>query len=549
VPNSVIVAPPLLLVVAAMVSARLAGVQQAGERVWSAASAWLAGLALVVIWVGLGGQAVGVDILPSNGPLPAALTLDAASLALGIALLVPVALLLTFQHHPRGQRAAALLTGGLALLAIESGSLALAALAIGSCLTVIVIASCQEEVGVDRGRVARVVLPVLILLAAVAGLELASGGTSAFDAVPPQDFEPLTFFLMAVAAVLCTGLLPWLAWPLCLWRRPRGGLAGMAPALVMPLGFLLLWRAYALGGGAWPGAWPKWVLIAWAAVVASSAAIRAQAAADRRQQLAEMAAVGTGLAWLALALGTPLGLAAAMTGVLATGLGAVLGALLPGGGRVTVLGIPLVAGMPVGLAFGARLLTTQAALEAGPRIGLLVLLIGAIWLLGYAAAARTASLPPGPGQGSRAGMVATAAILLLTGAGLGGLEQLVALPAAGAVMSTSAAPITGGGAAVLMASGGFGALWVSLPLLALLMALTLLTGPLQASRPVADLPPPPPLPARLPPHLARGAGVLEALLAEISNRVKLLELERRLSAGQPVIWVGAIALLALIVAR
>lgn len=536
-PAAALFAPPSLLVLGAVLTWGL-GCARLPSRWLAAGAAWLALASLVVAWLVVGRQPY--ELIPPfpTGPVPLVLRLDPVSFAFGLAVATPISLLLTFQQRSWEEGGAAVLATAFAIVAVEADSLVLTALALGACASLVAMVLCQEYEGSARATWGSILLGAFILLWAAAALEVLSGGTSLYSAVPVNALKVQVFVLILAASALCSGLLPWRTWVSDAWRRPRLEAAGLAVSLLVPLGFLLLLRTYMMGGGSWPSPWLHWLLTALGALVALAAALRAQSVPDRRSQLGEAVPLGGGLALLALSLGTPLGLAAAVTGILAGSLGAVLGLLLPAGGRVTLLGVPLVVGAPPGLAFGAWLLTVQATLESGAQMALWALAVGAAWFLGYAAAARAATLPGGTGPGSRPGAIAASALVLLAGAGLGGVEQLVALPVAGEVMKMPVPPITGGFGAVLTASGGFGALELSLPLLVLLLVFAFLTRPLPLSpEPGRAVAPPVPLPVRAPAWIAR----LPGLPATLREALEVSRLEAAMAGAHPLIW-GAMAL-------
>lgn len=538
-------APPGLLVVGALLTWGL-GCTGLPSRWLAVGAAWLALAALVVAWLAVGRQLYELTPPFPTGPIPLVLRLDPVSFAFGLAVTTPVSLLLTFQQRSWEEAGAAVLATGFALLAVEAGSLVLTALALGACASVVAMVLCHEHEGTPPAAWGSILLGAFVLLWAAAAIEVLSGGTSLYSAVPVDALKVQVFMLILAAAALFSGLLPWRTWVGDVWRRPRLEAAGLAVALLIPLGFLLLVRTYMLGGGSWPSPWLHWMLTTLGAAVALAAAFRAQSAPDRRTQFGESVSLVGGLALLALSLGTPLGLAAAVTGILAGALGAVLGLLLPAGGRVTLLGVPLVAGVPPSLSFGAWLLTVQAALESSPQMALWVLPVGAAWFLGYAAAARAVSLPAGNGRGSRAGSVATSALVLLGGAGLGAVEQIVALPAAGEVIKMQPIPITGGFAGVLAASGGFGALGLSLPLLVLLLLLAFLTRPLPeppAPAVVVASRHSPPRPAL--PWIAR----LPDLPATLREALTVDRLEGAMGGNHPLLWAAVALVVVLAVTR
>jgi hypothetical protein len=539
VPAVALVAPPGLLLGGALAAWGL-GCVRFPSRWIALAAGWLSLASLVVVWAARGGQTAEATPPFSSGPIPLTLRLDAVSFAFGLAVLVPAALLLTFQRRTWGEMGAGVLAVAFAVLAAEAGSLVLTTLALGACATLCAAILRQEVAGGTTGML----VAAFVLLVAAAALDVLGGGTSLYSAVPVNALRIQVFLLILVAAALCAGWLPWRTWVSDAWRRPQHEGAGVAVSLLVPLGFLLLMRTYMLGGGAWPSPWLNWLVTALGAAVALGAAIRAQSASDRRSQQGESVPLGGGLALLAMGLGTPLGLVAAITGVLAGAGGVALAVLLPAGGRVALLGVPMIVGVPPGLSFGARLLTVQAALEAAPHMALWALVIGPAWFLGLAAAVRAALLPAGSGRGSRPGALVTSLLLLLAGAGLGGIEILVALPAAGVVMNVAAPPLTGGLTGVLTASGGFGALWLTLPLFVLLLLLTFLTRPLPVPREPDTVEPPLLL-------LPRGIGDWTRLsrLPGAAPRLEVGRLEHIMAGGHPLLWVAVVLGLIMFITR
>src|SRR5438132_1604785 len=80
---------------------------------------------------------------------------------------------------------------------------------------------------------------------------------------------------------LCSGLLPWPSWLPAMWDRERLEAGSLALALLGPIGFLLLARAYLLGAGQWPSPALNVALAAVGVAAAAAAALRAQAAPNR----------------------------------------------------------------------------------------------------------------------------------------------------------------------------------------------------------------------------------------------------------------------------
>src|SRR5262249_52833399 len=142
-------------------------------------------------------------------------------------------------------------------------------------------------------------------------------------AVPVTALGTPPLVLLALAALLGSGLLPWRTWASEVWTRRRLEAGTLAVALVVPLGFASLVRAYGMGGGQLPSPRVGLVLAGLGVAAALAAAIRAQAASSRRGVLAEAVPFAGGMVLLALGLGTPLGTVAALAGL--AGLGAAAG--------------------------------------------------------------------------------------------------------------------------------------------------------------------------------------------------------------------------------
>jgi hypothetical protein len=125
------------------------------------------------------------------------------------------------------------------------------------------------------------------------------------------------------------------------------------------------------------------------------------------------------------------------------------------------------AGAPPSLAFAARLLDIQAALEAGEVTAFFALAGALAWLWGLAAGARAILLPEpaGPVAGSPYGAVALTAFVLATGAGAGLIATTLAMPAAAGVMTFPRSALTGGSLALVTTSGAWAAVTLAGPLL------------------------------------------------------------------------------------
>ena len=108
----------------------------------------------------------------------------------------------------------------------------------------------------DHPRATEVYWPALIggwlaLVWAGVALEVLSG-TAVYTAVPVTALTSAMFLLLVAAAALGSGLVPWRPWTAEIWDRPRLYVGSLAVALLFPIGFYVLVRAYAAGGGRWP---------------------------------------------------------------------------------------------------------------------------------------------------------------------------------------------------------------------------------------------------------------------------------------------------------
>ena len=252
-PPALVLVPPALLAAAAAACWGSKRARMPDARVVAAASAWLAAGAFVGIWVVGGRQPVEFEApqLTAAG-VPFGMRLDAVSLAFVLLVLVPLGLLLASQRRTSWQCALAVLAAFAAVCAIESDRLLLTAVAFSACVTVLVAALRHEdERGIDAFLISLRLAWLLLLWAAVL-LEV-TGGTSNYAAVPVTVLGPLLFMLLAVVAVLCSGVLPVGTWVPLIWTRARLEAGSVAVCVLVPLGFLLLVRAYGLGGGRWGG--------------------------------------------------------------------------------------------------------------------------------------------------------------------------------------------------------------------------------------------------------------------------------------------------------
>jgi formate hydrogenlyase subunit 3/multisubunit Na+/H+ antiporter MnhD subunit len=554
-PAASVLAPPALLAAAAAIgwALQLAGARSA--RLPAAVAAWLALVVLLASWAATGRGTLELNLPGTLAGAPLALRLDAISVAFGLVVLLPMAMLVSFQRRSAGEASLASLAASASLLATAAGSVLLTAVALGGCASLVLLALRQEEDRLTGVYWVSLSAAGLLLLWAGAVLEV-TGGTSVYSAAPITALRAPVFILLAGAGLLCSGLLPWPSWLPAMWERQRPEAGTLALALLAPLGFLLLTRAYVLGAGHWPSPVLNSVLAAVGAATALAAALRAQAVQRRSAFFGEMVPLGGGLALLALALGTPFGISAAILTL--AGSAVVIGILPllpPLRWPSAALGVAVAVGVPPSLVFGGRLLAIQAGVEAGGPSGFLALLAAASWLLALASAARLPRLIEADegerGQG-RAGVYLGLAFGLAGGVGIGVLETLLALPVAAEAIGSPASSVTGGYTAVVTASGGWGAFTLGVPLLLLAAGAALVSRSAWArwpARPVALKPPPPPV-------LVLPASGLGARLTDVGRGLRLPEqyrslvnpaaLEAAAATGRPWLW-GAVTM-ALIIA-
>jgi hypothetical protein len=370
----------------------------------------------------------------------------------------------------------ALLATAASLFTLEASGLVLAAFGWGA--TLLTVAVLLQAGGEAKPMTTRIRDQAALLCLLWAGAAIYSrAGTDQYAAIPVSALQPQIFALVAIASLLASGIVPWKSWPAALWERLRPETAGPATALLFFTGFYFLVRLYEAGGGHYPSPLYNTVLAALGAACALGAALRAQAAPSRRAYLGETLPVAGGFALLALALGTPLGVAAAI-GTLAAA--SVLCALLPLVAEEALTGPVLVAllvsvGLPPTAVFGSRLLDVQAALESSEVNGYLALAAVAAWIIGIAGAARAVRLGSrrdAEAAGSRLGALVLAVVLAIGGAGLGAFQSAIAIPAAATVLAFPNTALTGGLYATDTASGS----WPAVALGGLLAVVVLLLG-------------------------------------------------------------------------
>src|SRR6266851_1827354 len=220
------------------------------DRLVLAAGSWAAILALVATWAPVRStQDLGLGPLGFGTPFH--LTLDAVGFAFALMILVPAAVLLTLQPRAWQEGTVAALGVAAAVLAVEAGGVLLTALAGGTAATLAVI-----QLDIEDPRAPRppwgMLLAAWLALSWVGVILQVRGGTAIYSAIPVSAFTVPVFSLLAVAALMASGLFPWRGWPAVLWSRPSLRASGLAVATLHPLGFYLLIRAYEMGDGRFP---------------------------------------------------------------------------------------------------------------------------------------------------------------------------------------------------------------------------------------------------------------------------------------------------------
>jgi multicomponent Na+:H+ antiporter subunit A len=551
VPPIALLAPIVLPIVAAVVAAATSRFGEAIARVVAAAGAWAALAAVAVLWLtvrstqelSLGplGFGVGLD-----------LRLDGVAVVFGVIALVPAALLLTLQARGWQESTVALLAIAAVVLAIESGNMVLTAIGGCTAATLAVVQFDIEDVRAVRPSWASVMIPWIALAWAGVTLQI-QAGTAAYAAVPVSALTTQIFALIAIAALLSAGIVPWRGWAVRIWMRPSLRAASVTAATLLPLGLYLLVRAYELGNGRYPQSWLNLALATWGVLVALGAAARAQAAPTRSEYMAETVPGLAGFALMSIAIGTAVGLFA---GLILLASAALLIAALPllpdRRGPAALLVAAAAAGIPPGLAFGGRVLGLADAFEAGNAFGLVAVAGAATWLVAAAGAARSVGL--------HAGRRRQASDALALVAGVLGVIVLAAGPAIAGVASITSDAIAGimplptGGLApdalsIITVSTTLPALALFGPLLLLGAAAVVLSKPgpvtsaAQSKAPLFDVP-----------GAAAAMRLRDRLRSwtipeQYRSLFDLAALERLAAGGRPALWLASLVALAFAVSR
>src|SRR5487761_358670 len=546
-PPLTLLAPIALPLVAGGLTAALGLAGLKPGRAIVGAGAWGALLLLFLLWLPVRSTEE-LTLGPLGFGAGFDLRLDGVAFAFGVVVLVPSAVLPTLQPRTWQEGTVAALGVAAAVLAVEAGSVLLTALAGGTAATLAVIHLDIEDIRAPRPPWGALLAAWLALSWAGVILQVV-GGTAVYAAVPVSALTVPVFSLLALAALMASGLFPWRGWPAQLWARPSLRAAGMAVATLYPLGFYLLVRAYEMGDGSYPRPILGVLLACLGVLVSLGVAVRAQAAATRREYLAEVIPGLGGFALMAIAIGTPVGLVAGFVLLASIGMLAACLPLLPDrAGPPTLLTIAAAAGEPPGLAFGA-----------------------AVWILFMVAAARAIGLPAGRGHPAietfpRVAM-ALAALLLLAGAALPVVVTTFAIPAQTDVMPRFAG-LGGGLISVSTIQTDLPALALFTPLLLLGLIAYGITGVFGTQRvarrePVAaagEQKPAAPrsAPARPPvftiPGLDKPKQWLDAIRrAAVPEQYRSIltprALEKAAAGGRPLLWLATLVALAYAVNR
>ena len=549
-PSAAVLGPVVLPVVAAGVIAIFGLARLDLGRVAAAVGGWSCALALVVVWAPVRSS---LELTLGQLGYGSAfdLRIDGVTVAFGLMVALPAALLLALQPRPWQESALSLLGLASAMAALESGGAVLTAIAGGTAATLAMVLLDSEDPRAPRPSWG-LLLAGWLALAWLGVILQVSGGTAVYSAVPVAAVSVPVFMLLAIAAVLASCLFPWRTWPAQLWSRPSLRAAGISIATLYPLGFYLLVRGYELGGGRYPHAVFNVALALFGVAAALAAAARAQAAATRREFLGEVIPAFGGFALMAIALGTSLGLIAGLI-LLATSAGLVACfALLPDRtGVASLIAIAAAVGLPPGAVFGGLVLGVEATFEAGEFVGLIGLLGAAAWVVWMVGGARAIGLPGGRGHPAaetfpRVSMaIATATIA--AGPGLALFQFGIANPVVAQVMQPAAGAVAGGLTSVVTVSS-------VLPVVTLLTPLLLIgVGIYALSNTSAIRTQPRPAIFSLPvgSALDRARAAIRAATVPEQYRsiLNVRELESAAAGGSPILWIAALVALAFAATR
>lgn len=549
-PSAAVLLPVVLPLLAAGVIAvfGLAGMNPG--RVAAGVGAWSSVVALLVVWIPVR-SSVELTLGPLGYGSSFDLRIDAVTLAFGLMIATPAAVLLTLQPRTWQEMSISLLGLTSAVGAVEAGGVVLTALAGGTAATVAIVLLETEDPRTPRPSWATL-LAGWLALGWVGVILQVGGGTAVFSAVPVATVTAPLFAVLAAAALLVSNLFPWRTWPADVWSRPSLRAAGITVAILYPLGFYLLVRAYELGDGRYPDPLFNAALAVLGVIAAFTAAARAQAAATRRQFLGEVIPFFGGFALASIAIGTALGLVGGLV-ILATAAAIVAClALLPDrAGLASILSIAAAVGVPPGIAFGSRVIGIEATFEAGDFLGLIGIAGAAAWAMLMVGGARAIGLPGGrghPASETFAGVSAAIALLTIAaGPAIAAVNVGFANPVASEVMQASNGPLGGGLTSVVTVSSVLPAVTLLAPLLVLGVLVYTLAGTSSIrtqARPALFK-----LPVGGGWQQARDAVRALAVPEEYRSILNIRELETAAAGGKPLLWLAALAALGFAVTR
>ena len=550
-PPIALLAPIALPVAAAAVAAATSRLGERVARLVAAAGAWAALVALAVLWLTVRStQELSLGPLGFGAGLD--LRLDGVGVVFGIIALVPAALLLTLQQRGWQECTVASLAIAAVVLAIESGNMVLTAIGGCTAATLAVVQFDIEDVRAVRPSWASVMIPWIALAWAGVTLQV-EAGTAAYAAVPVSALTTQIFALIAIAALLGAGIVPWRGWAVRIWMRPSLRAASVTAATLLPLGLYLLVRAYELGNGRYPQLWLNLALAVWGVLVALGAAVRAQAASTRSEYVAETVPGLAGFALMSIAIGTAVGLFAGLVLLASAALLTSALPLLPDRRSPAALFVvAAAAGVPPGLAFGGRVLGLADAFETGNAFGVVAIAGAATWLVAAAAAARSVGLPAGRRRQATDALALVAAVLgvmvLAAGPAVAALASITSDAIAG-VMTLPAAGLAPDPLSIITVSTRLPAVALFGPLLILGAAAVALSRPgpattaAQSKAPLFEVP---------------GAAAAMSLRDRVSSWTvpeqyrslfDPVALERVAAGGRPALWLASLIALAIAVSR
>lgn len=549
-PSIAVLAPVLIPVAAAALLTVLGLAGLRTGRLIAAAGSWAAVAALLFLWLSVRStREVDLGALGFGSTLD--LRIDAVAFVFGMVVLVPSAVLLSIQPRTWQEMTVALLAVAASMGAIEAGGVLLTALAGGTAATLAVVLLDTEDVRARRPRWS-VLLAAWLALSWAGAILQVRGGTAVYAAVPVSALTVPVFSLLAAAGLMASGLFPWRSWPAQVWSRPSLRSAGVVVATLYPLGFYLLVRAYEMGDGRYPHPLFNAGIATLGVLVALGAAARAQGAANRREFLGEVVPGMGGFALMTVALGTPIALVAGIAALAtAAAMTACLSMLPDRAGIASLVAIAAAAGLPPGLAFGARVLGIESTFEAGNFLGLIGVGGAIAWVVWVVAAARAIGLPAGRGHPAPETFPRiAAAIALLTivaGPFMAAFQTVFANPAQADVMPLPGGSLGGGLTSVVTVSTVLPTFALFAPLLVIGIVAYGLAGTslIRTQRRPALFSSP--LEARI-------ARLCDAIrVARVPEQYRtvldLRALEAAAAGGRPVLWLASLAALAFAVTR